>query len=198
MNLVVAGLLTEPPESARTLSLTRRIPMGYVSYLEKDQAAESIRPIYDDITKKVGVMLNLFKAMAHNPTILQGFLGLNSAIGRTKLAGKLRELAYFKASRVNKCGYCEHYHRALGLKNGVSERQLSEADHFESSDAFNDLEKDVLRFAEGVTRNVRADDALMGRLKERLSDQELMELAMTVSLANLTNRMNEALKIDLP
>jgi alkylhydroperoxidase family enzyme len=80
----------------------------------------------------------------------------------------------------------------------VSERQLSEADHFEASDAFDDLEKDVLRFAEGVTRYVRADDALIKRLKEWLSDQELMELAMTVSLANLTNRMNESLKIDLP
>jgi uncharacterized peroxidase-related enzyme len=172
--------------------------MGYVSYLEKDQASESIRPIYDDITKKVGVMLNLFRVMAHNPAILQGFLGLNSAMGRTKLAGKLRELAYVKASQVNDCGYCHHYHRALGLKVGLSERQLSEVDRFESSDAYDDLEKDVMRFSEGVTRHVRADDALMGRLKERLSDQELMELAMTVSLANLTNRMNEALKIDLP
>jgi AhpD family alkylhydroperoxidase len=172
--------------------------MGYVSYLEKDQAAESIRPTYDDVAKKAGVMLNLFKAMAHNPAMLQGFLGLNSTMGKTKLPGTLRELAYFKASRVNKCGYCEHYHRGLGKKAGVSERQLSEVDTFESSDAYDDLEKDVLRFAEGVTRNVRADDAVVGRLKERLSDQELMELAMTVSLANLTNRMNESLKIDLP
>jgi len=38
----------------------------------------------------------------------------------------------------------------------------------------------------------------VARLHEQLSDQELMELTMSVSLANLTNRMNEALKIDLP
>jgi uncharacterized peroxidase-related enzyme len=179
-------------------SFWERTAMGYVSYLEKDQAAESIRPVYDDITKKAGTMLNLFKVMAHNPAILQGFLALNSSMGKTKLAGKLRELAYFKASRVNKCAYCEHYHRAFGQKAGLSEKQFQEADHFEASDAFDDLEKDVLRFADSVTRNVRADDSLISRLKERLSDQEMMELAMTVSLANLTNRMNEALKIDLP
>jgi uncharacterized peroxidase-related enzyme len=172
--------------------------MGYVSYLAKDQAAESIRPVYDDIEKKVGVMLNFFKVMAHNPAILQGFLGLNAAMGRTKLAGKLRELAYLKASQLNACPYCQHYHDGLGRKAGLSERQVKEVDKFEASDAYDALEKDVLRYSEGVTKNVRADAAVMGRLKEKLSDQELMELAMTVALANLTNRMNESLKIELP
>ncbi|HEV3163355.1 MAG TPA: carboxymuconolactone decarboxylase family protein [Isosphaeraceae bacterium] len=172
--------------------------MGRVSYLERDQAAETIRPIYDDVAKKTGHMLNFFKVMAHNPAVLQGFLALNSAMPRTKLEGKLRELAYLKASQVNDCKYCVHYHRALGQKTGLSERQVHEVDRFEASDAYDELQRDVLRFAEGVTRNVRADDGVVARLKERLSEQELMELAMSVSLANLTNRMNESLQIELP
>jgi len=79
--------------------------MGHVSYVSKEQADESIRPIYDDIEKKRGVVLNFFKAMAHNSAILQGFLALNSALSKVKLDGKLRELAYLKASQVNGCDY---------------------------------------------------------------------------------------------
>lgn len=172
--------------------------MPHVSYLEREQAAEAIRPVYDDVAKKTGQMLNFFKVMAHNPAVLQGFLALNGAMPRTKLAGPLRELAYLKASQVNQCDYCLHYHRKLGQKAGLSERQVSEVDRFETSDAYSDLERDVLRFAEGVTRSVRADDAVLGRLRERLSEQELMELAATVALANFTNRMNVALDIELP
>jgi uncharacterized peroxidase-related enzyme len=172
--------------------------MGRVSYLSKDQAAESVRPIYEGVEKKLGVMLNFFKVLAHNPTVLQGFLGLDSSLGRMKLDGKLRELAYLKASQINDCGYCLHYHRALGQKAGLSERQVHEVSDFESSDAYDDLQREVLRFAEGVTRNVRADDAVVDRLRRHLSEQELMELTMTVGLANLTNRVNEALQIELP
>jgi uncharacterized peroxidase-related enzyme len=172
--------------------------MGHVSYVQKEQAAEAIRPIYDDVEKKTGTMLNFFKAMAHNPTLLQAFLGLNGALSKTKLPHKLRELAYLKASVTNGCDYCVHYHRGLARKGGASERQVEEIDRFESSDSFSDLERDVLRFAEGVTKQVRSDDAVVGRLREQLSDQELMELALTVGMANLTNRVNVALKIDLP
>ena len=37
----------------------------------------------------------------------------------------------------------------------------------------------------------------MNRLKERLSEQELVELNLTVGLAQVTNRFNESFRIDL-
>ena len=37
----------------------------------------------------------------------------------------------------------------------------------------------------------------MNRLQERLSAQELVELNLTVGLAQVTNRFNESFKIDL-
>lgn len=55
-----------------------------------------------------------------------------------------------------------------------------------------------MAFTEQVTTKMRADAALVARLKGRLSDREIVELALTVSMANLTNRFNEALGIELP
>jgi alkylhydroperoxidase family enzyme len=75
---------------------------------------------------------------------------------------------------------------------------MEDLSRFETSDAYNELQKDVLRYAEQVTRAIRADDTLVARLRQRLSDQELVELTMTIGLANLTNRIAEALKLELP
>ena len=43
----------------------------------------------------------------------------------------------------------------------------------------------------------RGDDALFARLKERFSDQEIVELTMAAAVWNLTNRMNESLHTHL-
>lgn len=48
-----------------------------------------------------------------------------------------------------------------------------------------------------MTKHVRTPEALMNRLKAHLSEQELVELNLTVGIAQITNRFNESFKIDL-
>lgn len=55
----------------------------------------------------------------------------------------------------------------------------------------------MIEYAEEVTRNIRVPETLMIQLKERLSEQELVELNLTVGLAQMTNRFNESFQIDL-
>lgn len=112
--------------------------------------------------------------------------------------GKLRELAYIKTSELNECDYCLHHHRALGKKAGLNDRQVNETAEGETSDAYDELERDVMRYAEEVTRHINVSDELLERLKKKLSDREIVELAMTVGIANLTNRVTETLRLELP
>jgi uncharacterized peroxidase-related enzyme len=172
--------------------------MAVVSYVTNDQAAEKIRPIFEGIEKKGNAVPNVLRAMAHSPGLLEGFLSLNSALPRTELDGKLRELAYIKTSELNGCDYCLHHHRATGKKVGLSERQLNETGQVDTSDAYDDLQRDVMRYAEEVTRHINVDGALLERLHASLSDREIVELAMTVGIANFTNRVTETLKMELP
>src|SRR3954463_12956413 len=90
--------------------------MALVSYVSKDDAAESVRPILEGMEKKLGSVPSVFAMMAHSPELLQGFLALNGALSKTKLEGKLRELAYMKTSQLNGCEYCLKHHRAFGQK----------------------------------------------------------------------------------
>ena len=117
---------------------------------------------------------------------------------KTKLDGKLRELAYIKTSELNGCDYCLHHHRGLGKKAGLNDRQVAETAQSETSDAYNDLEREVMRYAEEVTRHINVSDGVYNRLKQELGDRELVELAMTVGIANFTNRVTETLRLELP
>jgi uncharacterized peroxidase-related enzyme len=172
--------------------------MAVVSYVANEQAADKIRSLFEGIELKGNPVPNVLRAMAHSPELFQGFLALNSALPKTKLDGKLRELAYIKTSELNGCDYCLHHHRTTGEKVGLSERQLDETDRFETSDAYDDLQRDVLRYAEEVTRHVDVSDPLLDRLRAALSDREIVELAMTVGIANFTNRVTETLRMELP
>jgi uncharacterized peroxidase-related enzyme len=172
--------------------------MAYVSYLSKDTADESLRPLFERMEQRRGGVGNMFRMLAHSPDLLQAFLSLNSALGTMKLDPKLRELAYLKASSVNNCEYCSHYHRLGGRMAGLSAEQIDAVGRSDQGSDFGELEWDVIRFADQVTRRARADAELIERLKAKLSDRELVELTMTVATANLTNRVNETLKPELP
>ena len=172
--------------------------MALVSYVSNQDAAEKVKPVFEGMEKKIGAVPNVFRAMAHNPEMLEAFLALNATLSRTQLDGKLRELAYIKTSELNGCDYCLHYHRTYGKKAGLSDRQIQETARSDSSDAYDDLQRDVMRYAEEVTRHINPSDALLDRLRQKLSDREIVELAMTVGIANLTNRVTETLKLELP
>jgi uncharacterized peroxidase-related enzyme len=174
------------------------LAMALVSYVSNQDAPEKIKPVFEGMEKKIGVVPNVFRAMAHSPEMLEAFLALNATLPKTELDGKLRELAYIKTSELNGCDYCLHHHRGLGKKAGLNDRQVAETAQFETSDAYDDLEREVMRFAEEVTRHINVTDAVYNRLKQKLGDREIVELAMTVGIANFTNRVTETLRLELP
>jgi uncharacterized peroxidase-related enzyme len=172
--------------------------MALVSYLSTGEVTEKLRPVFEGMERKLGAVPHVFQAMAHAPDLLETFLSLNAALARTQLDGKLRELAYIKTSELNGCEYCLAAHRGLAKKTGLTDRQLNETAEHETSDAYDELQRDVMRYAEEVTRHVNVSDALFTRLKDSLSERELVELAMAVGIANFTNRVTETLRFELP
>ncbi len=172
--------------------------MALVSYVPTSAAAEKIRPHFEKVEGRGHEVPNFLRVLAHSPELLEGFIALNGALGRTKLDPKLRELAYIRTSEVNSCGYCLQHHKKAGRKAGLDERQVNETESAAGSALYDDLQQDVLQYAEEVTRNVVVGDELADRLKQNLTEQELVELAVAVALANFTNRISETLRLELP
>jgi uncharacterized peroxidase-related enzyme len=171
--------------------------MALVRYLTTAETAETIRPHFEKLESRGHEVPNFLRILAHSPGVLEGFLALNGALNKMKLDPKLRELAYIRVSEINSCGYCLHHHKRGARKAGLDERQLNETESADSG-PYDDLQQDVLRYAEEVTRNVVVSDELFDRLRQKLTEEELVELAATVALANFTNRISETLRLELP
>lgn len=171
--------------------------MPHVKPLTKDQAPEAARPLLGAIEDKYGKVLNIFGTAAHQPDVLKGMAAINEGMSQD-LPARYRELAYFKASQINSCGYCSHYHQMAARQAGVSDEQLQAVEQFADSDLFDEQDKAVLSYAEQLTKTADVDSETVGKLKEFLDDQQLVALAAAVALANFTNRFNHGLDIQLP
>ncbi len=71
-------------------------------------------------------------------------------------------------------------------------------DDYAASAAYNDLEKSVIAFAEQLTQKATVAQAVMVKLKESLSPEQLVKLTAAVGQANWTNRFNNAFSVELP
>lgn len=171
--------------------------MPYVQPLKQADAPADSQPILKAIEKKFGKSLNLFSTLAHQPDVLGGTTQINDGIQKD-LPAKLREFAYYKASSLNGCEYCSHYHRGAAKKAGATESQLASIDDYVGSDAFSDEEQAVLAYAEQLTKTATVEPTTVAKVKEFLNDTQLVALAATVALANFTNRINHGLDIELP
>lgn len=74
--------------------------------IEKAQAPEPVRTLYEGIEKRAGRLPTFFKMLAHKPEVLRTFLELYPQIvGPGALSPKLKELAYLRTSIYNGCAY---------------------------------------------------------------------------------------------
>lgn len=80
--------------------------MPVVHPITKDNAANDVKPVYDNLTKAFGRVPNIFAVMAHRPSVLKHVLALYGAImNEGTVAPRYKELAYLKTSILNGCEY---------------------------------------------------------------------------------------------
>lgn len=171
--------------------------MPHAEPLDKTNAPHEVHDLLTGIEEKFGHLPNIFGTMAHHPDLLTGVVSIDTSL-QTSLPGRLRELAYFKASQINCCEYCSHYHAKAAIKTGLSADQLRATENYADSDLFSATEKAVLKYAEQLTVESRVSKETVDEVKKHIGDSELVALAATVALANFTNRFNHGLDIQLP
>jgi 4-carboxymuconolactone decarboxylase len=86
---------------------------------------------------------------------------------------------------------------AVGRKEGLTERQLMGLADFEHSDAFNDLEKAVLRYATHLTLTpAEVPDDVFDALRPHFTPQQLVELTSAIAWENYRARFNRAFGVE--
>ncbi len=88
----------------------------------REQVAPANQEIFDNLTKALGFVPNLYATMAYSDNGLARFLAYQNA--KTTLSNKEKEAVNLIVSQVNGCIYCQSAHLVLGKMNGFTAEQL--------------------------------------------------------------------------
>lgn len=170
--------------------------MSRIAIPSRAEAPEAAQPLLDAVDKQLGSVPNLFRLLAQSPAALEGFLGLNAALGRT-LNSRLRESVALAVAQNNGCDYCLSAHSYLGAnlaKLDVAEIARNRAGA--SSDPRSDA---ALRFALRIveTRG-RVSDAELAEIRNAgFSEAQLVEIVGLVAVNVFTNYLNNLAETDI-
>jgi alkylhydroperoxidase family enzyme len=111
--------------------------------------------------------------------------------------GFLRLVAHF-ASRAAGCQYCEAHSLVAARIHGISREKLEAVWGYLDSPLYSEAERAALDFAlaAGSVPNA-VDEALMKRMREHWSEEQIVQILGAVCLYGFLNRWNDSMATDL-
>jgi uncharacterized peroxidase-related enzyme len=163
-------------------------------------APEAARGSLEAVNNLLGSVPNMFRIIANSPQTLEGYLGLNGALGNGSLNAQTRERIALAVAEVNDCNYCLAAHSYLGSNLArLSATEIEANRRGTSADAKAAI---AVGFAARIARHRGkvSDSDLQAVRSAGYSDAEIVEIVGHVALNTLTNYINEVLgtEIDFP
>jgi uncharacterized peroxidase-related enzyme len=90
----------------------------------REDVSTNNQVIFNNLSKALGFVPNLFAIYAHSDTALENYLTFSNA--KTSLTSKEKEVVNLAVSQVNECIYCLSAHTAIGKMNGFTDEQILE------------------------------------------------------------------------
>ncbi len=135
-------------------------------------------------------------AAAHHSGVLvaAGAIETAAELGWRRLDPKLRWLALQLTSTRIGCSWCVDYGYYETVNKGMDPDKLRHVGEWRDSTLYDDRELAVLEYAEAATSTpVSVAPELVDRLRQHLSEAEIVELASWVALENYRSRFNGGL-----
>lgn len=171
--------------------------MARVKLIEEGQDPALAGVIATIKAERGGRLLNLYRALLNSPAVAEGWLKLFTALRqKAKLSGRCRELAILRVALLNGAEYEYRAHVPFALRDGVTQAQIDALPGWQVSKSFDECERAVLAYTDGMTREIRVPDAVFAEVRRHFDDRELVELTATVGGYNLVSRFLEAMQID--
>lgn len=179
--------------------------MARVKMINPEDAQGDTKRVYDHVLQQWGKISNFSRVLAHQPATLEAWALANDAIRLANVKTdpdyvKIQQLVIIKTSALNNSAYCLSHNVPLGKKMGLSEEQIAVArgDNYMASPLFDDRQKAAIRWADVVTNMVaRNDDAAFRAMQTHFTEKQIVELTVFCCMWNYSNRLCEALHVDL-
>jgi alkylhydroperoxidase family enzyme len=108
----------------------------------------------------------------------------------------LLELAVYRTGWTVGCSWCVDFGAMLQRLEGLDVERLKHIADFETSDAYSEEEREVIRYADAVTATPpTVTDEQVASLVDRYGHDGVVELTYQIALENQRSRFNSALGI---
>jgi alkylhydroperoxidase family enzyme len=166
--------------------------MARLPYLEADQVA----PDYRDMLKR---NTNLHKLLVNSPDMARAFNGVGNYIRfKSKLNPRLRELAILQVGWLEQSEYEFTHHVKIGTEFGVTDDDIAGmmAETEGKASKLEPLTKTILKGAREMVRELGMSEATFAEIKHHLSDEEMVDLVLTIAFYCAVVRVLATMKID--
>ena len=167
--------------------------MARIPYPNPEDLPEKIRVAAEKLPP-----LNIMKMFLNAPTNAIPLLAFGQSIlTKQELDAHLRELAILRVAHLTGANYEWTQHVPLAKETGVTDAQVEALPQGADSDAFNELEKRVIRFTDEVTQDVKASAETFAALEKDLGPRQMVELALAIGFYGMVARVMESFEVEL-
>jgi 4-carboxymuconolactone decarboxylase len=174
--------------------------MARVPLIASDTATAEQRAAFADVSASRGNLGNLWRAVGHSPEIARR-VGAVGAYLRFEcgLPAALREATVLAVAGRWGCAYELRHHEPAAARAGVSPAASAAlaAGRLPEPGVLSPLETAAVRYAFALTREGRADAALVEELRTALGEPGLVELTALVGYYSMLALILNGLEVDL-
>jgi alkylhydroperoxidase family enzyme len=173
--------------------------MARVPYPKRDQYPSAYLAAYDRMLHERGdPPLHIFAALANIPNLLDPLLTFTREMREgAAIDARLRELAIVTVALATGATYEFNQHWNSALDAGLRREQLEQLADAETSDAFDERERAIVRYAREATLSLNVSDETWFALRRHFSMRESMDVVMAVAWYNAVARILLPLEIEL-
>ena len=171
--------------------------MTRVPPVPDDAADKVVAPIFERFREEGREPIALYRALANAPELLRSYSALARSVRYDAESDRrLRELVILRTAQLTRSAYEWSHHRPMALAAGVRAEQIDALVDWEHSDAFDEVERLVLRCADEVDALGVTDDTFAG-LERALGRTQAIEIVLTGCFYAMVSRMLDAMRVEL-
>jgi len=130
----------------------------------------------------------------HHKDLLKAVLGFENKVAKwDRLDPQLKSYAQMASAGLIGCSWCLDFGYFMAHNDGLDLDKVREVPRWRESDAFTQLERDVLEYTEAMTVTPpTVTDEMVADLLAQLGAPAMVELTQMVALENMRSRFNSA------
>lgn len=131
------------------------------------------------------------------PGALKALYGIGAYLAKSTIEEHLRDLICFRVSQINGCAFCLDMHSKDLRAHGETEQRLYMIAAWREALVYTDRERAALAWAEAVTKlnNNDVPDEVYNQARKQFTEEELVDLTLTITTINTYNRINIAFRV---